>query len=193
MANEKKKILLLSASAGAGHYRAAEALRVQAQESHPEVEVAHIDVMTLVPAGFRAVYTDFYLKLVERSPALWAYLYNMTDKMPRDALFSRLRRGVERLSTQKLHSAIRKFRPDHIVCTHFLPAELLAHEISKDRNIPPVWVQITDFDVHRMWVQTHMHGFFVASEEVAFRLSELGIPGAHIYVTGIPIMPAFSQ
>ncbi|MGL5001789.1 MAG: MGDG synthase family glycosyltransferase, partial [Casimicrobium sp.] len=48
-----KKILLLSVSAGAGHMRAAEAIRAYAQRDHPDIEVVHYDAMDYVTAGFR--------------------------------------------------------------------------------------------------------------------------------------------
>jgi processive 1,2-diacylglycerol beta-glucosyltransferase len=54
-------------------------------------------------------------------------------------------------------------------------------------------VQVTDFDLHRLWVHEGMAGYFAASDEVAFRMRAAGIPAGNIHVTGIPIMPAFSQ
>jgi len=183
----------LSVSAGAGHGRAAEALRAQAELSFPNVEAKHFDVMTLVPRSFRALYANYYIEIVERHPSVWAYLYHATDKMPRDALFAQIRRAIERLNTRKLRDAIRLFDPDHIVCTHFLPAELLAHEIRRARAVPPVWVQVTDFDLHRLWVQAGMRGYFAASDEIAFRMAARGTPKNSVHVTGIPIMPVFAQ
>ena len=50
-----KKILLLSVSAGAGHMRAAEALRSHAGDG---VTARHLDVMEFVPPAFRKLYTD---------------------------------------------------------------------------------------------------------------------------------------
>ena len=190
---QSRRILLLSVSAGAGHGRAAAAVCAQAALSFPNVVAKHLDVMTLVPASFRALYADYYIKLVERHPSVWAYLYHASDKMPRDALFAKLRRAAERLNTRQLHDAIQDFAPDHIICTHFLPAELLAHDIKRGRAVPPVWVVVTDFDLHRLWVQAGMRGYFAASDEIAFRMVARGIPKANIAVTGIPIMPVFAQ
>jgi len=187
------RILLLSVSAGAGHGRAADALRAEAAASFPGVEAEHIDVMTLVPSSFRALYADYYIKIVEHHPAVWAYMYNASDKMPRDAWFAKVRRAVERLNTRQLRDTIKDYAPDHIICTHFLPAELLAHDIRRGRAVPPVWVQVTDFDLHRMWVQAGMRGYFAASDEIAFRMAARGIAKENIAVTGIPIMPVFGQ
>lgn len=187
---ETKKLLILSVSAGAGHMRAAEAVRAHAADF--PVQAVHVDLMTLVPDTFRRIYADSYIKLVEGHPALWGYLYQKTDSATRDAPLSRLRRGIERLNTRKLRDLIEQEAPDHILCTHFLPAELLAHEIVRGRCRVPVWVQVTDFDLHQLWVQSHMAGYFVANEEVAFRLANRGIARECVHVTGIPIMPAFA-
>jgi processive 1,2-diacylglycerol beta-glucosyltransferase len=187
----RKRILLLSVSAGAGHVRAAEAIRSHANVHHPEIDATHLDVMDYVPAGFRKLYTDFYIALASRRPALWGYLYQVTNDAQPDGVLQKLRRGIERLNTRRLLKEIAAFEPDAIICTHFLPAEILAHLIRNARLSCPVWVQVTDFDLHRMWVQQHMAGYFAASEEVAFRMRAQGIAPRAVHVTGIPVMPAF--
>ncbi|MEN9866862.1 MAG: hypothetical protein RL748_2452 [Pseudomonadota bacterium] len=188
-----KRILLLSVSAGAGHMRAAEALRVCASDPSYQVEATHLDVMNFVTAGFRKIYTDFYIKLVNKSPTLWGYLYTATHEAQSDSTMEKLRRGLERLNAQDLLKQIAAFKPDAIVCTHFLPAEMLSRLIRKDRLHCPVWVQVTDFDLHRMWVHEHMAGYFAANDEVAFRMRAQGLAANRIHVTGIPIMPAFGS
>ena len=191
MSTRAKRLLLLSVSAGAGHVRAAEALRAAAEESGIVAE--HLDVMNFVSSTFRALYTDFYLKLVEHHPSVWAMLYRIMDKTPPGAPFARVRRAIERLNTLKLRKAIAAFAPDAIVCTHFLPAELLMRERARGRVTCPVYVQITDFDLHGMWIVPDMAGYFAASDEVAFRAHARGIPRDRTHVTGIPIMPAFAS
>jgi processive 1,2-diacylglycerol beta-glucosyltransferase len=124
---------------------------------------------------------------------LWGWLYQVTNDAQPDSSMQRLRRSVEQLNTQALLKEIDSFKPDAIVCTHFLPAEILSRMIRKDRLACPVWVQVTDFDLHRMWIHEHMAGYFAANEEVAFRMRAQGINAEAIHVTGIPIMPAFAQ
>lgn len=188
-----KTILLLSVSAGAGHARAAEAIRAYAAQADPTCTLIHLDVMDYVTSGFRKIYTDFYLQLVNRAPTLWGYLYNFTNEAKRDSSMEKLRRSVERWNAKALLREIQKLQADAIICTHFLPAEMLARLITRQELACPVWVQVTDFDLHRMWVQTGMAGYFAANDEVAFRMRASGIPAEQIHVTGIPIMPAFSQ
>jgi len=189
----QKKILLLSVSAGAGHMRAAEAIRAYANRPDTGVTATHLDVMDYVSKSFRKLYTDFYITLVNKAPTLWGYLYQITNAAQPDSSLQKLRRGVERLNTQALLKEIAAFKPDAIICTHFLPAEILAGMIRAARLACPVWVQVTDFDLHRMWVHDDMAGYFAANDEVAFRMRAQGIPPQTIHVTGIPIMPAFAQ
>ena len=189
----QKKILLLSVSAGAGHMRAAEAIRAYATMPNSGVTATHQDVMNYDSKGFRKLYTDFYITLVNKAPTLWGYLYQITNEAQPDSSMQKLRRGVERLNTKALLKEIAAFKPDAIICTHFLPAEILAGMLRTARLTCPVWVQVTDFDLHRMWVHEHMAGYFAANDEVAFRMRAQGIPPQTIHVTGIPIMPAFAQ
>ncbi len=190
---KKQKILILSVSAGAGHVRAAQALQAAAEVWFPNVETVHVDLMELVPKLFKTIYADTYIKVVEHHPAFWGYLYDKTDRERMDSALSRLRIAIERLNTQKLKKVIAEIDPDHVICTHFLPAQLLARKIRKGAFSCPVWVQVTDFDVHALWIHDHMSGYFAAHEEVAWRMAERGLPPERIHVTGIPIMPVFGQ
>ena len=187
----QKKLLLLSVSAGAGHMRAAEAIRAHAGIHHEGVDAVHLDVMDFVSSGFRKLYAEYYIKLVNKAPALWGYLYHATNEAKPDSSREKMRRALERLNTAALLKQIAHEKPDAIICTHFLPAEILSRLIRKHGFTCPVWVQVTDFDLHRMWVHEHMAGYFAASEEVAFRMLAQGIPASSIAVTGIPIMPVF--
>ena len=68
------------------------------------------------------------------------------------------------------------------------------HEIRRGRHSVPVWVQVTDFDLHRMWVIPHMTGYFAANDEIGFRMHAVGLADtSSVHVVGIPIMPVFAQ
>ncbi len=193
----RPNILILSVSAGAGHVRAAQALEAAARSASPPIAVTHLDLLTLVPRDFRKLYGEQYIRLVDRLPQLWSYLYVRSDRPTRDTLIGKLRRAAEKLNTRKLQSEIARLRPDAILCTHFLPAELLSRQKARsikrgEAALTPLWVQVTDFDVHAMWVHPHVDHYCVASDEIAFRLADRGVPRAKISVTGIPVMPQFS-
>jgi processive 1,2-diacylglycerol beta-glucosyltransferase len=186
------RLLILSVSAGAGHVRAADAIAAAARAATPAHQTLHLDLLSLVPREFKKLYGEQYIKLVERLPQLWSYLYSKTDRPTRDSFVGKLKRAAEQVNTRKLNVEIEKFAPDAIVCTHFLPAELLSRQKGKGKPLPPLWVQVTDFDVHTLWVQGHVDRYCVANDEVAFRLADRGVPRKNIHVTGIPVMPQFA-
>lgn len=185
------RIAILSVSAGAGHVRAADAIaKAATARGH---EAVHVDVMDLVPKVFRKIYAESYLGLVERNPALWGFLYHASDRSRRDSTANRLRRGIEALNTRAFRKAIDDLAPEVVICTHFLPAQILSRMIEDGRFNAPVWVVVTDFDVHLLWSHPRMSGYAVAADEVAVRISERDIAPAKIAVTGIPIAPVFAK
>ena len=184
------KILVLSVSAGAGHVRAAQALC--ATEATLAVRTLHLDVMNFVPPRFRRLYTDFYIHMVGSYPQAWGCLYRMMNRADPGSRLQRIRRWLERRQARALMREIRTLQPDAIICTHFMPAELLAYGRTDNLLPCPVWVQVTDFDLHRIWIQPGLAGYFVGSDEVAFRLKAEGVSADAAHVTGLPIMPVFS-
>ena len=187
------KLLILSVSAGNGHVRAAQALEASARELPGAPEVTHLDAMDFVAAGFRKMYTDGYIRLINEHPGIWEHLHHLSDTTPHSAASQRLRRGVERLSSGALRREVRKRKPDAVICTHFLPAELLKREAEQGHLHCPIWLQVTDYDLHNMWLVPDMAGYFAATDEVAFRMRARGLRADRLHVTGIPVMPAFSR
>jgi len=186
-----KTILVLSVPAGAGHTRAADAIHACALPSG--ASAIHLDALAYATPRLRKVYTDVYLWLVRRAPWLWSQVYRLSDRAAPQGRLHRLRRWIERRDCRRLVREIAALRPDAIVCTHFQPAEILSRQIAAGALDCPVWVQVTDFDLHRMWIHPHIAGYFAASDEVAFRMRAQGVPADAIHVTGIPIMPAFAR
>ena len=193
MTTPKTVIPVFSVWAGAGHVGAAQAIQAAAEKWYPDVEVIHIDLLEIVPELFRKIYSETYIKIIEKHPAFWGYLYARSDREKVDSALSRLRLAIERFNTRKLQQLLKELNPDHVICTHFLPAALLSRKIAKGSFNRPVWVQVTDFDLHALWVQENLSGYFAASDEVAWRMSRRGINADTVTVSGIPIMPVFSE
>lgn len=183
------RILILSASVGAGHMRAAEAVELAVRQAGPEAVVANYDVLTLMPAAFATVYRDGYFDLVKRSPRVLGWLYEATDKpFHKD----RLQAGIERAGATKLLKEIRKFDADVVICTHFLPTPLLDRERKKGRIRARIITVVTDFEVHGMWLSAPSDHYFVATGEAKAYLEALGISPEMITVSGIPTHPIFA-
>lgn len=189
----QKKLLIVSASAGAGHVRAAEALVAASEKSHPDLQVVHLDLMEEVRPFFRKVYSSGYLKIVDRYPRVWRSIYNMTNRPAGRRFVPRIRIAVENFCSGKLPKIVRKLSPDAVCCTHFLPAQILSRMKKKKVYSGVHWVQITDFDAHYSWVHKHVDGYNTAAQEITELLTERGVKPQLVHAAGIPIMPVFSE
>lgn len=183
------RILILSASAGAGHNRAAEAIRESARAYCPGVETEWVDSLKYTNKVFAKLYEKSYVWMASYSPSLWGILYKQAGKNAEHKKINQLIELHDRLTYRKLMEHVENFRPDAVICTHFLPANVL---LAKRVGVP-VYVVITDFDAHSLWVNKKAAGYFVASDEVKVQLARYGYPAAQIRTTGIPIHPVFSQ
>lgn len=74
----KSRVLVLSASVGAGHLRAAQAVELALREVVPDATVKNLDVLTLTNAAFRHMYGSLYLDLVNKAPHVLGYFYDVT-------------------------------------------------------------------------------------------------------------------
>ncbi|HSB62702.1 MAG TPA: hypothetical protein VLJ18_00995 [Thermoanaerobaculia bacterium] len=185
------KLLLVSASAGAGHTRAAQALEETARLSFPDVTMRHVDILDFVDRVYRKTYAGGYLAMVDRAPELWGYFYEASDRVPREGFRRNLVRAFDRMEFARFRAVVRDFAPDVVLATHFLAAQVFPPK--ERRKIPfRFGLVVTDFDVHAFWVQPHADVTFVATEELRAILAGRGIAGERIAVTGIPIMPAFA-
>ena len=186
-----KKILLLSASAGAGHVRAAEALEqaFKQRKDSENFEVHHFDVLNYTNKLFRHLYSKAYIDLVNKMPEVPGWVYDKLDKPWKN---ERRRLALDKLNTRPFVKLLREYQPDLIVCTHFLPAEIVSWLKAKERLASRQVIVITDFDVHAMSLVHHYERYFVALEEARVYLEVLGIPAEKITVSGIPIDPVFA-
>jgi processive 1,2-diacylglycerol beta-glucosyltransferase len=103
-----------------------------------------------------------------------------------------LRLLINRMGVRGLDRLIAEFVPDAIVCTHFLPLNLLARERRAGDLPVPLYGVVTDYTGHAYWVYPGVDGYFVATPETAAMLARRGAPAAAIAVTGIPIDPAIA-
>ncbi|NJN17373.1 MAG: galactosyldiacylglycerol synthase [Oscillochloris sp.] len=181
------RVLLLHASVGTGHKRAAEALAVALSRRQPG-EVRVEDVLDHTPRFFRRAYAGSYLDLTDRAPLVWGYFYTQTNADPNLAeMTNAIRKIVESIGTNGLKEVLRAFQPDVIICTHFLPMELLTRLRRNARLNQPIYCVITDFAAHTFWTYTDLDGYFVADEQTRQQLILRGVSANQIIVSGIPI------
>jgi processive 1,2-diacylglycerol beta-glucosyltransferase len=196
MGNSSKRVLILSASAGAGHVRAAEALMKDFQ-AHPAVaqggEVQHWDILKYTSAVFRTIYSKVYIDLIGRAPWLLGMVYKGTDKPWKEGIAQ----AFEKFNAGPFIKAFREYQPDVVVCTHFTPPNIISwlntHKkgsLGGGLKIFPSIV-VTDLDLHAMWLTRSYSRYFVALEETKVYLGQMGIPEEQVTVSGIPVDPVF--
>ena len=184
------KVLVLSASAGAGHTRAAQAVERAFKEMGAAREVRHVDTLAYTNQIFRRLYSKAYLDMVNKMPEVLGWLYDALDKPWKN---ERRRLAFDKLNTRPFVKMLKEYRPDIMVCTHFLPAEIVSWLKAKERIMSRQAIVVTDFDVHAMWLCHHYEHYFVALEETREHMQRLGIPFAKLTVSGIPIDPVFAE
>jgi processive 1,2-diacylglycerol beta-glucosyltransferase len=179
-----ERVLILSAGVGSGHNSAAAAVQ-QACETRADVaEVQVLDVLEVSSVLYRALLGKGYFVLVEGLPWLVEWGYDVSDPPFR-------RRGPidpwTRANAVPVIAAIKQFRPTAIVCTHFLPAQLVAALILRGAVDAKTAVVTTDYDFQGLWLPGAFHALFVAREEARVELMALGLPADRVTATGIPI------
>ena len=185
-----KKVLLMSASAGSGHVRAAEALETAFARDERVGEVMNVDALQFTNKLFRDFYSKLYISMVRSAPTVLGAFYNASDEPWK---MESLRLAMDRLNTGRLVKFVREFEPDYTVCTHFMPAGIMSHLIETGELKTQLSIVVTDFDCHAMWLSRAFHRYFVALDETKVHLEALGLPGDRITVSGIPTDEAFSR
>ncbi len=179
------RVLILHASVGSGHKRAAEALAAAfARRTPGQVRVE--DVLDYTNPIFREAYSHSYLRLTDKLPELWGYVYEQTD---RDffRFATEIRTLVDTTWTWGLRKLLREYAPHVIVCTHFLPVEILSMRKGRARLTQHLYCVVTDYSAHAFWAYRDVDRYFVATEETRRELIERKVPAEVIKVTGIPV------
>ncbi|HUW18090.1 MAG TPA: penicillin-binding transpeptidase domain-containing protein [Sedimentisphaerales bacterium] len=185
-----QKVLVLSASVGAGHIRAAQAIEKSFVQLNAARQVRNVDTLQYTNKVFQDLYSKAYIELVNKAPDVLGWLYDHFDKPWQN---ERLRLAFEKLNTRPFVKMLEQYQPEITVCTHFLPAEIISWLKAKSRLSTRQVITITDFDVHAMWLCREYEHYFVALEETRCHLEELGVPSEKITVSGIPIDPVFAD
>jgi len=208
------RILIATVTAGGGHLAAAAALEEAWRALRPHDTVERLDLVKFFSPLHRKVHADGYVQLVERAPELWGMLFGKTDNPKVAHRLNRLRRALPSNSRHRFARYLKQFRPDAVLCTHYLPLEALgwfrpakdgvprrldfAEKMgargarpSESGKSPFVVSIITDFEAHALWMDACVDLYCVAAEETGARLVARGATPADVAATGIPIAAKF--
>lgn len=188
------RALIATATAGAGHLQAAAALHEAWLEKNATNTVEVVDVLDFTPRLYRKAYAEGYLEIVKRSPELYGLAFRLSDHPNLMRRLEPLRKTLSPVTARKFVAYVERFRPDVLLCPHFLPIEMVRDLRRKlGSNLPYLVSVVTDFHAHAFWIQEGIDLYCVAAEETRRDLLRAGVPARRIAVTGIPISARFRK
>ena len=186
------EVLLIHASAGAGHQKAAEAV-FQRVKNQPVLTGTLIDALDYTPSYFRRSYRDSYTYLVTRLPWIWDFFFKIADIPWLQGLVRVFRRCYNGVHTRRLVQLVQSKNWGAVVTTQFLSVEVCGFLKRSGRIQSRVVCVVTDYDVHRIWVNPGIDIYAVACEWTRARLLALGVAEERIKITGIPTDSRFAE
>lgn len=184
-------ILVIHASAGAGHFKAAEALYKGIQNTTAH-EAVLIDALDYTSPFFKTFYKGTYYFFISKMPWLWGFFFWLLDISWLQPVVRWGRRLYNSLNAGKLHRYLEESQFDYIFMTHFMPTEVAAALKRSGRLTSRLITVITDFDVHKIWLADGIDRYTVASDWTARKMERLGMPRDRVVAAGIPTDQKFS-
>jgi processive 1,2-diacylglycerol beta-glucosyltransferase len=192
------RILIATVTAGGGHLAAAAAMEEAWHALRPGDVVEKLDLIKYFSRLHRKIHESGYVKLVERAPEVWGMVFKKTDNPKLARKLNQWKRNFPSNSRARFLRHVKQFKPDVVLCTHYLPLESLGSprpksgRVAKDEK-PFVVSIVTDFEAHALWMNDCVNLYSVAHEETKARLVARGANASQVVATGIPISSRFSM
>ncbi len=158
-----RRILIISASMGAGHDGAAHELRRRLELQGHTVSV--VDFLDCCPFGIGWFIKWTYMVQLRVAPWSYELTYRLWYRMPSTWSF------IVRLDTfiagRRIRKAITETDADVVVSTYPLSSLVLGNMRKKRWLRVPVITYLTDFAVHPLWVHPHVDVHLATSEFAA--------------------------
>lgn len=180
-----RRLLVVSASMGAGHDTVAAELVRRARERGDDALV--VDVLALLPYGLGSALRHFYRGSVRHFPWAYAALYRLflrpgAGRRPGGTPLARLAGG-------RLRELAESSGADVIVPVFHLGAQLTGHLRARGLLPVPSVVLVIDFAVHRQWLHPGNDHHLCLTEQAAREVRES--TGAPAWTCGPVVAPQF--
>jgi len=184
-----KNILIVSASIGAGHTQAAEAVRDEFIRISPEATITIVDFLDQESALGNFI-KEVYMKMIGVVPDIYDFLYHWSQEAQPGA---NAKNATALIMKSRMLNLVCEYQPDLLVFTHPFPCCAAAYLRRTKQLTLPLAAVMTDFAPHQMWIHDEIDTYFVANHEIKNALCDKGIADKHIFVTGIPISSKFAK
>lgn len=182
-------ILILTGKFGMGHWSASQSLRAQLLE---EDESHRVDVVDFVeyamPGGTSEAFYRFFSLLVTHGSGIFNTYYKITENFESDA-----RPPFEWRFLDKLEDLLEDKKPDAVIVTHPLCAQLVSRYKWETGSALPLLTSITDLTAHSEWITRYTDLYLVGTPEIIDSLEAKGVQREKIVATGIPVKAEFKR
>lgn len=179
-----KNILVVTASMGYGHNKAANAVAEAIKRKYPVNKINVIDFMSTETAYFNSLVKDIYLKMLDHTPSVYEFFYKFTSDSTKG---STIQSVFAHAMKKDMRELIKKYEADMVICTHPFPCAAASYlKQTGEINIPLITV-MTDFCVHQFWLYKNIDIYFTANDLLKKEMVNQGLLEERIFVTGIPV------
>lgn len=179
-----KNILVVTASMGSGHNKAANAVAEAIKRKYPVNKINVIDFMSTETAYFNSLVKDIYLKMLDHTPSVYEFFYKFTSDSTKG---STIQSVFAHAMKKDMRELIKKYEADMVICTHPFPCAAASYlKQTGEINIPLITV-MTDFCVHQFWLYKNIDIYFTANDLLKKEMVKQGLLEERIFVTGIPV------
>lgn len=179
-----KNILVVTASMGSGHNKAANAVAEAIKRKYPVNKINVIDFMSTETAYFNSLVKDIYLKMLDHTPSVYEFFYKFTSDSTKG---STIQSVFAHAMKKDMRELIKKYEADMVICTHPFPCAAASYlKQTGEINIPLITV-MTDFCVHQFWLYKNIDIYFTANDLLKKEMVNQGLIEERIFVTGIPV------
>ena len=185
------KVLILSASTGGGHNRAANALKDYILKRDSSNQVVLVDALEQCSKFVNFFLTKGYKRIAMNIPELYGAMYRNANKERKNATNELVNSTTTRLA-QGLLSILDEEKPDVVICTHPFINSMMGRLKSQNKTDVPVISIVTDFIPHRSYVDEKVDAYIAASDETARVLvGKYGVDENLVYALGMPVFQRF--
>lgn len=185
---KEKSFLIIAASIGSGHMRAAEAVAEALKIEYPGARIEIVDFSAWQVSPATAFMKASYLFLLRFIPNLYDLMYRFTGGKTGGLSMQNL---ISAVTARDIRALVRRFQPDTVICTHPFPAGAVSWRKARHLGEFIFTTVITDYSVHQMWIYPNADGYFVAREAMKTELIAAGLAPESVFATGIPITECF--
>ena len=183
-------ILILTASTGGGHKRAAAAIEAKIRKESPETAVTVVDALKAIGKVYDKTVCGGYHFMATKVPKVYGECYKITDR--KNLMYKAVMKSNTMMS-KKLLESIDFYKPDVVIICHPFVTAMISRLKAKGKvNVKAISL-ITDYDSHRTYIASNIDAYVLAEPYMAEKLEkEYGVDKSRIYPLGIPTFDKFT-